>query len=462
MKLWKKVSIISILVLLLVVITSSVLLLYFAKDSILQLTIESAQAEQKNLRVSFSEMINYYFKEETNPVVQASAVKYCFSSFANETSVLVYNDETLYSAINIKPEEILPLTSDDDQQLFLNEVNGRNILIIGNNISIFSNEYSVYVVKDVTTVYNSIAAIVWRFILICGISVIIGILLIILLVRRASRPLIKLKEITRRIAVGEYGKRVEINSRDEVGELATDFNTMADAVQSHIAHLEDTSQRQQLFISGLTHEFKTPMTSMMIHTDTLMTTNLNEAEAKNSLQHIHSQCRWLERLTKKMLQLITLEEEIHVQEESVGTLFEDVYESTLDTLKERDTPLVIECSTDTLEFDFDLMKSLLINLVDNASKASDAGQSITLQAYDNIIEVVDCGKGIPTDEIARVTDAFYMVDRSRSKKMGGSGLGLALVKKIADATGVQLMIESEVNSGTVARIIFSDNKTFTS
>ena len=107
------------------------------------------------------------------------------------------------------------------------------------------------------------------------------------------------------------------------------------------------------------------------------------------------------------------------------------------------------------------MKSLLINLIDNASKASKEGQPIFLRAYDNVIEVRDEGRGIPQDEISRLTDPFYMVDPSRSKAKGGSGLGLALAQKIADAHNAQIVIESDVGMGTTVRLLFPLNKTFT-
>ena len=427
MKLWQKVSAISVLILLLVVVTCSALLLLYAKDSILQLTTENTRTEQKNLTASFSEMTDYYLEGETNPVVQSSVVKYYFSRFADDASVLIHDNETLYSMVNTKPEELLPLIPGYGQQVFIGEVDGRNILIAGSRVTLHTEQYSVYVVKDITGIYNSIAAMTERFVLICGIGVIIGTLLIILLVRRASKPLILLKVVTRRIAVGEYDKRAEIRSKDEVGELAADFNTMVDAVQSHISDLEDTAKRQRLFIGGLTHEFKTPMTSMMIHTETLLSTDLSAEEAQNSLIHIHAQCRWLERLTQKLLRLITLEEDIRIQPENVQALFNDISESTAETLRKRNTPLNSECRIKSLPMNYDLVKSLLINLIDNASKASEPGQPIILIAHGNVFEVSDKGKGIPQDELERITDPFYMADRSRSKKTGGSGLGLALV-----------------------------------
>ena len=334
--------------------------------------------------------------------------------------------------------------------------------IVGSIADVQAEHYSVYTIKDITPVYSSIAAMVWRFVAICAACIVAGTALIILLVHRTAKPLIKLKKATRRIAVGEHGERVEINTNDEVGELAADFNTMTDAVQSHIAELEDTAQRRQLFIGGLTHEFKTPITSLMIHTDTLLFADLSEEETRQSLLHINKQCRWLERLTKKLLHLITLGEDIKIRTEPVPALLSDVAQSISETLSERGTPLAMECETEILCMDADLIKSLLINLIDNASKASQAGQTVTLRAYANTLEVSDNGRGIPEKEIASITDAFYMVNRSRSKKHGGSGLGLALVKQIADAHKAELCIESTAGGGTTVRVLFPDNKTLMS
>lgn len=457
MKLWQKVSITSITVLLAVVTTCSSLLLLQAKDNIVQLTTEQAQTEQRNLSASFSEMVQYYLDNESNPAVKQSGINYCFKRFSNDSSVLIGKEGTIYSAVSVKPEKILPIKDDNGQKVLLKKIGGRNILIVGSGLILLGDHYSVYTVKDVTEVFDNIIAMTWRFVLICGAGIIVGTLFIIWLVRHANKPLIRLKDITRRIAVGEYDKRAKVQSMDEVGELAADFNAMADAVQSHISDLEETAKRQQLFIGGLTHEFKTPLTSMIIHSDTLLSADLDKEEAQNSLIHIHAQCRWLERLTQKLFKLITLEEDIKIRPENINTLFGDIVESTSETMAERETPLKSECRIESLKIDYDLMKSLLINLIDNASKASEPGHPITLRAYDNTLEVRDNGKGIPQGEIERITDPFYMVDRSRSKKNGGSGLGMALVKRIADAHNARLVIDSQTNAGTTMKIIFPDN-----
>ena len=315
----------------------------------------------------------------------------------------------------------------------------------------------IYVVEDVSSVYHDIARMAWSFIAISAAGTLVGVALIVLLVRKATKPLNALSETTKRISGGEYARRAEVTSHDEVGSLAVNFNAMADAVETHIAELTETADRQQLFIGGVTHEFKTPLATMLIHSDTLLNANVNRRQMDVSLKHINNQCRWLERMTQKLLRLITLKEDIKLCETDVSELFDIVIESTAGTMQERHTTLKTECKTDILVMDADLMRSALINLVDNASKASSEGQVVVLRAYGSTIEVADSGEGIPESEISRITEPFYMSDPSRSKKKGGSGLGLALVAEIVRAHGAALSIESEVGRGTVVKIDFPEN-----
>lgn len=103
----------------------------------------------------------------------------------------------------------------------------------------------------------------------------------------------------------------------------------------------------------------------------------------------------------------------------------------------------------------DLLLDLIINLVDNASKASPSGALIELIAEDNRITVRDHGIGIPNEELDKLTEPFYMVDKSRSRRAGGAGIGLALCKEIATLHNAKLAFESESGVGTSASIVFS-------
>ena len=102
------------------------------------------------------------------------------------------------------------------------------------------------------------------------------------------------------------------------------------------------------------------------------------------------------------------------------------------------------------------MSIALCNLIENAKRASEKNSCIALTAHDNFLEVSDNGQGIPPKDIDRVTEPFYMVDRSRSKKSGGIGLGLALVAQIAQVHGITLKINSTVGKGTSVRLIWNN------
>lgn len=456
MKLWQKISLVCICVLIGIVTVCCTLLLIQSKNGVLNLTVKQAEEKQRTLETSFSQMFSYYGDKNDSPVTEYSLAVYCFSQFADNTSVFIMDGETVYSNINLLPETILPVTG-HEQQTYLGETDGRHILIVGSGTVANDKEAMIYVVEDVSSIYNDITRMAWRFIAICATGTLAGAVLIILLVRKATKPLHVLSETTKRISGGEYARRAEIASHDEIGSLAADFNAMADAVETHIAELTETAERQRLFIGGVTHELKTPLATMLIHSDTLLNAKVDRRQTEISLRHINNQCRWLERMTQKLLRLITLKEDIRPCETNVSELFDDVVESTAKTMQERMTPLKIECETDTLMVDADLIRSALINLVDNASKASDAGRTVVLKAYGRTIEVVDSGKGIPENEIARITEPFYMIDPSRNRKNGGSGLGLALVCEIVRAHGAALSIESEVGKGTVVKIEFPEN-----
>lgn len=452
MKLWKKVSFICSAALTAIVLLMGGLLLREATENILDLTHQQAADKQKNLAASFSEMSNYYLEDSDTEAVEYSLVKYCFSRFADASSVLMKGMETLYFSVSVDMGAY-PIEGYEAQQ-FEEEIGGRNILIEGSSVSVRGESYTVYVVEDITGVYESITRMVWRFVLIGGVGILLGFVLIGLLVRRSMRPLAELKTAAGRIAAGGYGERADVLSKDEVGALADDFNRMAEAVENHIGNLTETAERQRLFIGGVTHEFKTPLTTVILNTDTLQNTYMGEEEKQTALSYIERQCKWLERLTQKLLKLLTLKKDIELQPSSVPKLFERVEESVAEALRQRDTRLISDCKMDTLNMDADLMQSVLINLVDNASKASAKGQSVTMRACDDMIEVSDNGMGIPQSEIDRITEPFYVVDKSRSKKLGGSGLGLALVKEIVNAHGAELEIESSVGEGTTMRVRF--------
>lgn len=466
MKLWQKTSLVCIAVLLFIVSACSAVLLIHSKNSILELTYSYARDKQKSLASSFSEMAGYYIAENDSRTVENSLVNYCFSRFADSSSVLMRGDETLYSGVSVNPRAFLPLSENEySMKIAEREIDGRNVLIAGSLVAVRNTSYAVYVVEDISTTYNSIVSLAWTFAAVSLAGILLGAGCIALIMRRSTRPLTALAKTARQIAGGDYSMRADVHTGDEIGALAGDFNLMAEAVEARIAELTETAERQRLFIGGVTHEFKTPLTALLLHARMLRRANMMEEERDNSLAHIESQCAWLERLVQTLLKLITLEQAILVENVSVAALFEWVRQSTQQALADKGVALIMRCDADTLPMNADLMQSLLINLVDNAAKAYDAdaqNKTVTLSCYGNVLEVKDFGRGIPKESMERIFEPFYMVDKSRSKKAGGSGLGLALVKQIADAHGARLEVESTLGSGTAVRVVFPNYKKITS
>ena len=135
-----------------------------------------------------------------------------------------------------------------------------------------------------------------------------------------------------------------------------------------------------------------------------------------------------------------------------------VYDAAKEQIKQRELILTIENHMKLLKMDKDLLCELLLNLIDNAGKASPRGSAITLLAQDNSISVFDHGHGIPYEELHHLTEPFYMVDKARSRKQGGMGLGLALAQEIARLHGAHLEIESEIGVGTTVKVVFENEK----
>ena len=456
MKLSNRITLLVSIVLTVVILAVSLSLLLFAKNTILSLSVEQVQRKQQTLRTSFSEMANYYAANSDSDAVHASLVRYCFTRFADQTSVLMQDGEAVVSSVTIDPSAYVQQSDDyGEAEPVAVTVQGRQLLIAGSSTSVGGKSYDVYVVEDVSDVYNRISRMTWIFAGVSIAAIALGAVVVMLLVRRSTKPITALSETAREIADGAYEKRVMIRTKDEIGTLGEDFNRMADAVETKISELSERNERQRLFIGGVTHEFKTPMTGLILHAGLLRRANLSEDERDASLAHIESQTQWLERLTQNLLKLTTSDEEIELQSVNIPELLDAVKEGVEPKLNERGAVLSVQCETDTLVLNPDLMHSLLNNLIVNAANAYDADtpeKPILLTVTGKTFSVSDRGRGIPKEAIDRIFEPFFRVDKSRSKKQGGSGLGLALVKTIADAHNASITVDSELGKGTTVSV----------
>lgn len=310
--------------------------------------------------------------------------------------------------------------------------------------------YTIYKLEDITYVWERMRMLgIGLCILTCVITMLVCVFLFLIL-SRVLRPLKELNAGAKLIARGQYDERIPARRKDEIGTLSENFNLMAEAVQSRIRQLEEAEWKRTLFMGNLTHELKTPMTAISGYAKTLLTVKLPAEDKEEALSYIYEESCRLERLSKKMMNLLLLEEtgEIERKEVAAGVLFAHAAEACRQSLEE--DGIWLECHEDGEVFlaDVDLFTEVLINLIDNARKASKRGDRILLSAKEKVIEVQDFGTGIPKEEQEKVLEPFYMIDKSRSRKSGGAGLGLAITALILKRHDCTIRMESEMGQGT--------------
>ena len=271
------------------------------------------------------------------------------------------------------------------------------------------------------------------------------------------RPLARLSAAARRMAEGELSQRVRVDGDDEIAQLSADFNVMAHRIQRQVAELKAAQCRQEDFIGSFAHEIKTPLTSIIGYADLLRSRPAGPEQIRESAGYIFGEGRRLEALSRKLLDLIVLERrDFPLRSVPLDGFLRRAAGAMEPTLAQAGIRLSLQAQSVTAPMEPDLMETVCVNLLDNARKAMENGGEVLLEGFAEAggwcIQVTDQGKGIPQGELERVTEAFYMVDKSRSRAQGGAGLGLALCRRIAELHGGGLEIESEPGRGTRVRV----------
>ena len=281
----------------------------------------------------------------------------------------------------------------------------------------------------------------------------LGILAAVVLSFTMTRRLRRLTTAVRKIAGGDLTTRSKIASSDEFGQLSRDFDAMADKLQETLSRMELDMARQESFMGAFAHELKTPMTAIIGFADLLRQGNLDESTRMTAANYIFTEGRRLEKLSFKLLELIVLRKDaIAMKRVWLNRYLEEIERALAPSLREKGIRLVCRAEQARAVLEPDLVKSLLYNLIDNASKAMDQGGIIGVKATaipgGCQFYVADNGRGMEEKELTRITEAFYRVDKSRSRAQGGAGLGLALCKQIVELHNGSIHFDSKPGAGT--------------
>lgn len=310
---------------------------------------------------------------------------------------------------------------------------------------------------DISEVYQTRHQQIISFRKIFMVILVIGIIIIYLLSLILTRPLQKLSQVSRQIADGDYSVRVPIHTEDEIGELSIDFNYMTEQLVEKLMRLDELLKNQEEFMGSLAHEMKTPLTSIIGYADLMRMESLSEDEEKEACNYIYSEGKRLQNLSLKLMDLLVLKnKQFSMQQQDLKPMIEEVVTFMHYRMEEQGIFVNLNLKSVRCEMEPDLLKSLILNLIDNALKSMKSGGILTIEnkaTSDGAkIYISDTGCGMPNEEIGRITEAFYRIDKSRSRKQGGVGLGLALCKEIVRIHKGNMEFISQEGKGTTVII----------
>ncbi|MCL2202080.1 MAG: HAMP domain-containing histidine kinase [Oscillospiraceae bacterium] len=334
-------------------------------------------------------------------------------------------------------------------------IDGHSYIIVGGMI--IHDDLTLYLLTatDISDVVAQRDQMMQSFFRVYILTLAISMVVIFILTALLIRPINKISKAAAEIAQGNFHKRLSPSGGDEIGELSNSFNLMADAVEDKITELSKNARQKEDFVANFAHELKTPLTSVIGYADMLYQKSLSPEQVKSAAEYILTEGLRLESLSLKLMDLIVLGRHDFVLEEmDVGELIENITGSLSPVLAEKNVTLRQDLHPAFVMVEYDLFKTLILNLIDNGIKAGSSSIKITgsRDGHRYVINIIDNGKGIPDAELSRITEAFYMGDKSRTGKHHGAGLGLALSSKIAEIHGSPLDISSIESIGTTVEI----------
>ncbi|NDB91981.1 MAG: sensor histidine kinase [Nitrososphaeria archaeon] len=281
---------------------------------------------------------------------------------------------------------------------------------------------------------------------------------VLLTIRRSLGPLENITRALAKVKDGIYGEKINYSTKDEIGELASSFNTMSETIRIKEDEARKTDIAKDEFLAMITHELKTPLVPIRGYADILLSGHLGEITDKQRerINIIKSSATSLLQLISDLLDVQKLElGQLKIQKEDA-----DIHDTVLKSvqtlqpqIEEQNIKIVNEVSHHVIPHDPDRIGQVLTNLIKNSLKAIKPGSGMVRiyseQTPDEIrIMVIDNGLGVPYEKQGKLFTKFYQADASMTREKGGSGLGLSICKGIVEIHGGKISMQSTPNSGT--------------
>lgn len=320
--------------------------------------------------------------------------------------------------------------------------------------STLDDDVFLVITKSVKGIRESVA-VANEFYLASGIVMIaIGIVGVLFLSRRISDPIIKMNHIARDMSHLEFGEKIEIQSNDEIGELAISINLLSDKLSNSIKSLQDDIEERKVLVRDISHELKTPIAVIKGYVEGLKYNVVEDEQARDKYYDvIVEECDRINKLVKELLDLSKLEDMscgLQVSQVSMRNLIDDSIEKLQHIADMRSVDIKFTCEEEILiHVDKHLMERVISNLISNAIKYANTSGYVRINLKEKNqgceLRIFNTGANIPAESLDQIFNVFYKVDQVRGRDDEGHGIGLAIVKRIMDMHKGTYFAENESN-----------------
>lgn len=307
-------------------------------------------------------------------------------------------------------------------------------------------------VPDILDSYNSV---VLKLIVVVILAVLFLLVLFYTISKKITTPVSEINSVVNEFAKGNFDKRVEYESDDELGELSSNINRMANS-------LENLEKMRSTFVSDVSHELRTPMTTISGFVEGILDGTIEENEKDKYLELVLSESKRLSRLVNDLLNLTRVQNKETALQMSEFDIVDVTFQTLLKFEKQiEDGDFEIETNISDEKMmvyaDKDAIIQVITNLLGNACKFTPDKGKITISVTKNnthtFVSIKNTGNGIEKDKLQYIWDRFYKTDSSRNSKISGFGLGLCIVKSIIDKHNQRITVDSV--EGEYTRFTFS-------
>ncbi len=323
--------------------------------------------------------------------------------------------------------------------------------------------YIIYIRDNKQTVQNLTRELVTLIIQAVVVGLVISAALSYILSKTLLAPIIGMTKAAEAIADGDFSRELAVESDDEIGILAATFNNMARQLKVTLEEIKKSEALRREFVANVSHELRTPLTSIRSYAETL--TDYQDIPRDTEIDFLHVILNESDRMTKIVQDLLELSRfdagnsKLVAEEFSLGQSVRDTHDAIALEAKKHGHTVTLESTDDlpTIVGDRARIEQVLINILTNAIKYTPDGGAISITGgqTDNKawVRIKDNGIGIPAEDLPRVFDRFYRVDKARSRESGGTGLGLSIAREIITRHGGDILIESTPGEGTTVTVV---------